>query len=658
MANPMRRLRSHPLLILRTLLILTLLSIAVTTHAATPKVQTIWQLLDYLAVDYAGAVDEGRVINAFEYAEMQEFSANVSERLAELPSHPQQATLRQQAKALQQLISDKSAPTSVARQARSLAEELLQAYPVPRAPQELPDLSQAAALYQSHCASCHGATGGGDGPQSAGMDPPPIAFTDLERARQRSLFALQQVIERGLEGTAMTSYAHLSEAQRWALAFYIGQFAFDQKMAERGEKLWRDQPALQAALPDPAAFIQAQPASLAGLSDEAADALTAYLRRHPERLADANIAQNAAGNSAILALARQRLQQTLDAYAQGQHKQARDMALSAYLDGVEPIEPLLRARDPELLAAIEAAMLNVRGAIGTQADQATLQNRVSEAGEVLDRIELVLTTHSSADTLTAFTGALTILLREGLEALLIVVAMIAFLKKAGRPEALAYVHGGWIGALLAGGATWFAATHLVEISGASREVTEGLAALFAVVVLISVGIWMHGKSQADAWQRYIHDKLSHALSRGSAWFLFMLAFIVVYREAFETVLFYAALWSQGEHRAILLGAAVACLLLALVAWLILRYSRRLPFGQFFAASAVLVAVLAVVLAGKGVAALQEAGWLPVSLYAGPRFDLLGLYPTLQGVSAQVLTLLILLAGFAWNTRNARLAQVR
>jgi len=267
----------------------------------------------------------------------------------------------------------------------------------------------------------------------------------------------------------------------------------------------------------------------------------------------------------------------------------------------------------------------------------------------------VLEGEDSAGATTAYFGALTILLREGLEALLIVIAMIAFLRKAGRTEAMPYVHGGWVGALLAGAGTWVAATWLVEISGASREVTEGFAALFAAVVLVSVGIWMHGKSQADAWQRYIREKLSHALSKGSAWFLFLLAFVVVYREAFETVLFYAALWSQGHHAMIMAGAATAVAALAVIAWMMLRYSRRLPFGKFFAISAALVAVLAVVLAGKGVAALQEAGWLPVSLFAGPRIDLLGIHPTVQGISVQLAVVAVLLAGFGWNARNARAA---
>ena len=282
---------------------------------------------------------------------------------------------------------------------------------------------------------------------------------------------------------------------------------------------------------------------------------------------------------------------------------------------------------------------------------------VAEVGALLDRAEQVMADDDAAGATTAFIGALTILLREGLEALLIVIAIVAFLRKAGRTEAMPYVHGGWIGALLAGAATWTAATYLVEISGASREITEGFAALFAAAVLVSVGIWMHGKSQADAWQRYIREKLSHALSKGSAWFLFLLAFVVVYREAFETVLFYAALWSQGHHPSIMAGAATAVVALAVIAWLMLRYSRKLPFGRFFAISAALVAVLAVVLAGKGVAALQEAGWLPMSLVNGPRIDLLGIHPTLESLGIQLAVIAVLAVGFTWNARTARAAAV-
>lgn len=636
----------------RLLFVLALFAAACVAHANPQQVQTIWRLLDYVAVDYPEAVRDGGVVNQLEYDEMREFSAMVRERLGQLPDNPAAAELAAQARALQTSIAGKAAPREVERQARELAEALLQAYPVPRAPASIPDLAGAAALYQSNCASCHGATGAGDGPAGAGLDPPPIDFTDAARARQRSVFALQQVIEQGLEGTGMTSYAHLPEAQRWALAFYIGQFAFPQDEAARGEALWRERGDVRAAVPDLTALVQVLPGSLAGLEQAQADEITAYLRRQPQAAMAIGQAGQAEGR---LILARTRLREGVRAYADGDAGLARDKVLSAYLDGVEPIEPLLGTRDAKLLVEVEAAMAAMRSAIGKRADIAEVQALAGRAETVLDRAEATLEDNDSVGATTAFVGALTILLREGLEALLIVIAMIAFLRKAGRDEAMPYVHGGWIGALLAGGATWLAATYMVEISGASREVTEGFAALFAAVVLVSVGIWMHGKSQADAWQRYIREKLSHALSRGSAWFLFLLAFVVVYREAFETVLFYAALWSQGHHGAILAGAATAVAALAVIAWLMLRYSRRLPFGKFFAISAALVAVLAVVLAGKGVAALQEAGWLPVSSFDGPRIDLLGIHPTAQGIAVQLAALAALLVGFAWNARNARAA---
>jgi high-affinity iron transporter len=203
---------------------------------------------------------------------------------------------------------------------------------------------------------------------------------------------------------------------------------------------------------------------------------------------------------------------------------------------------------------------------------------------------------------------------------------------------------------VAGAATWVVATYVIGISGASRELTEGIGSLVAAAVLVSVGIWMHGKSQAEEWRRYIQERMGRALSRGSAWFMFGLAFIVVYREVFETILFYAALWTSDNGGTILAGALTALVLLAGIAWVMLRYSRKLPITKFFAYSAILIAVLAVVLAGKGVGALQEAGIVPLTLLSGvPRIDMLGIVPTAQAIGAQLLTLAIVLYGF----RSAR-----
>lgn len=636
-----------PSLIKRCLFALVLATVSFAGHAAVSDSQTAWRLLDYIAVDYPEAVSGGEVVNEFEYAEMLEFSTSAGELINGLEPTPAQSQLLEQVHGLQAAIEGKRPPAEVGAMAREAAAALLAAYPMPLAPASAPDLARGAQLYQQLCASCHGVTGGGDGPASVGLDPPAIAFTDEDRARERSVFALYQVIEQGLEGTSMASYAGLPEEERWALSFHIGQYAFPEELAGQGRALWEDDAALRAQFPDLAALTQVTPAALAvQVGEDEARALTAFLRRHPDAVDAAPEPEGA------LSLARMRVAEAVAAYGAGDAKSARDLALSAYLDGFEPVEPVLAARDRPLMLKIEAAMIELRTAISRSAPPTEVSERATAINALLGEAETALAP-GQASSVSSFVGAFTILLREGLEALLIVIAMIAFLRKAGRTEAMPYVHAGWAGALVAGGATWAAATWLISISGASRELTEGFAALFAAVVLVWVGIWMHGKSQAGAWQRYINERLSRALSKGSMWFLFLLSFIVVYREAFETVLFYAALWSQGAHGAVMAGAAAAVVVLAVIAWAMLRWSRKLPFGTFFAISSALLAILAVVLAGKGVAALQEAGWMSLSPVAFPRIDLLGISPTVETLVAQALVIAVLAIGFLANRRRNR-----
>ena len=619
------------------------LSIAVAMPASAgthDAVQTTWRLLDYIAVDYTEAVSGGEVTNELEYAEMQEFSASVAERMAALPANAHRAQLVAEAEALVESISTKVEPAVVARDARRLASELIAAFPVPLAPEAAPDLARGAALYAQNCASCHGVSGGGDGPAAEGLDPPPIAFDDVVRARERSAFALYQVIGQGLEGTAMPGFSDLGAEDRWSLAYYSGSIAFED--VERGRRIWNDDPEIRARIPDLAALSGLTPATLGeAISTERADAVMAYLRAHPEAMAS--------DTTGSLALARKRLQQSLAAYEAGNEAEARELALSAYLDGFEPLEAVLSTRDADLLASVETGMAELRAAIGRGDPLAAVAQRVNALDVLFYRAETVLAPDNASEA-SAFAGAFAILLREGLEALLIVIAMIAFLRKAERTEVLPFVHGGWLSALGAGALTWVAATYLIGVSGAGRELVEGFGSLFAVLVLLSVGIWMHGKSQAGEWQRYIRKTMQHALSRRSAWFLFGLAFLVVYREVFETILFFAALWSQGHTDAILAGAAAAIVLLALIAWAMLRYSRRLPIGTFFAYSSVLIGILAVVLAGKGISGLQEAGLLGITPLPNlPRIPILGIAPALEPVAAQILTLALIALGY-WRNR--------
>ena len=604
---------------------------------AEQEVQTTWRLLDYVAVDYREAVADGRVINQLEYDEMIEFSSTVAAKLEALPPKPAKSALVAEAKALERRIAAKADPADIAGSAKTLAARLLAAYPVPLAPANAPDVTRGAALYAQNCASCHGAKGEGPPPAFAQLDPPPIAFADRDRARDRSVFGLYQVITQGLEGTAMRSYAGLPEEDRWALAFYSGALAYPDAAA--GERIWRNEPQVRALVPDLAALVALTPAELeAKLGAERAAAVVAFLRANPQAVTQSQ------SSNASLQLARERLRESFAAYSRGNRSEANRLALSAYLDGFEPVEAVLATRDGALMMRVEQAMAGFRQAI-VRGETQQLRQRLTQTEALLDQAEAALAPEAESSVAT-FLGSFAILLREGLEALLVVIAMIAFLRKAERPEALRYVHGGWIAALVAGAGTWAVATYAIGISGASREITEGFGALIAALVLLSVGVWMHGKAQADEWRRYIAEKMQGALSRGSAWFLFGLAFLVVYREAFETILFYAALWNEGNGGVILGGALTAVLVLAAIAYAMLKLSRTLPITQFFRWSAALIAVLAVVLIGKGIGALQEAGTLPITPLAGvPRVTLLGIFPTAEAIGAQLLMILALTVGF-------------
>ena len=609
--------------------------------ATQSKTKQIWQLLDYLAVDYGKSVQDGNVISKNEYAEMQEFVSAAERQLVELPPTPAKPALRASAAALRKAIAEKASPTTVGVQAHHLAAALLAAYPVPVSPLKSPNLQLGATLYQNLCASCHGVTGHADGPLAAKLSPPPIALADHSRARERSVFSLQQIITQGVDGTSMPSFAQLTDDERWAIAYFASTLSYSAEERQAGAKLWSSRPDLHIAVPTLDELSQTSESALAQSIDaDVARPLMAYLRSAPDAL-------NASSANSLL-IAKTKLKESIAAMDKADMTAASRLALSAYLDGFEPVEPALKAKNKKLFADIEKAMGDYRNAItSSQTQQARdielrLQTLLNEAQVALD---------SSNDPLSTFIGALTILLREGLEALLVVVAMLAFLKKAERQDVLPYVHAGWATALAAGGLTWAAATYLVDLSGASREMTEGFSAIFAAVVLLAVGIWMHQKSLAGRWQAYVKQKLSSALNKKSAMMLFLLSFVTVYREVFETVLFYAALWTENNGVYLLAGLGAGVVILSAIAVLLLRTSARLPISQFFAFSSALVAVLAFVLMGKGVAALQKVGFVKTTPIAMPHIDMLGVYPSMETAIAQVLILGIIAISVAYNLRS-------
>ncbi|WP_334119638.1 FTR1 family protein [Limnobacter sp.] len=606
------------------------------------RAKQIWQVLDYLAVDYGAAVSNGQIIEQAEYVEMQEFSQNAERQLSELAPFSSKDDLVQQAGQLRTLIAEKASPKLVANKAREIAAQLVAVYPVPMSPSTAPVLGRGEVLYAAQCASCHGAQGHGDGPLAASLSPPPIAFSDRDRAQERSVFALYQIISSGVDSTAMPDFAHITDDDRWALAYFSSTLSYTAEEVSAGGQQWLNNQAVRSLVPNLDTLTQITEISLAQAMDpSAARHVLAFLRSEP--------AVVMGSSSDSLGLAKTKLAESIRSLEQGDVRTASTLALSAYLDGFEIAEPALAAKDKSLFDALERSMGAYRVAVNRenlleaqqlekdlQRQLATAQSRLGQAAD---------------DPVATFLGAFTILLREGVEALLIVVAMVAFLKKAQRKDVLPYVHTGWIAALLAGVATWGVATYLVDLSGASREMTEGFAAIFAAVVLLCVGIWMHQKSMAGRWQQYVKEKLSAALNRKSALMLFLLSFVTVYREVFETVLFFAALWTGGNGAYLLLGMGAAILVLIILACVLLRTSAKLPIGQFFAASSALIGLLSVVLIGKGVAALQKVGIFDITPVAAPQIDLLGIYPSMQTLVAQLLIVLVIAISVGLNIRS-------
>jgi high-affinity iron transporter len=598
-------------------------------------------MLDYIGVDYAGAVQDGAVISEAEYQEQREFAAEVSRTLERVQAN---AALRDQASALEQKIAARAATPEIQQSTAALTRALLATYPIATAPPRAPTVSAAPSLYEAQCASCHGREGRGDGIAAAGLEPPPANFRDAERNGQRSIFSLYNTISLGVAGTGMPSFAQLPDDSRWALAFFVSQLQYSDGQRHQGEQLWKKDKKT-AAIDSLEQLTAVTAADLAQKMGADAEPLLAHLRAHPEVLED---------RREPLAIASTKIKASVEAYRAGKVEEASQVAIAAYLDGFELAEAQLTTLDQPLMKRIEQAMMDFRGLLKAGSPVADVEAAAAQIEGLLGeaRSRLLGGTQSAAGS---FIGSFVILAREGLEAILVLAAMFAFLRKTDRRDAIPYLHGGWIAALALGVATWAASNWLVDISGAGREITEGFTALLAAAILLSVGFWLHGKSYSNRWQQYVAGRMRGALSGGRPWGLAFLAFIAVYREVFETVLFYRALWGQGDHVAIVLGVVVASAALLVLTWAIFAVSMRLPIREFFGWSSALIVVLAVVFTGKGVAALQEAGALAVDTVDFVRVPLLGIYPNLQGLALQSLVLALVLAGFGWNHLRARTA---
>ncbi|HAB01917.1 MAG TPA: cystathionine gamma-synthase, partial [Pseudomonas sp.] len=364
------------------------------------------------------------------------------------------------------------------------------------------------------------------------------------------------------------------------------------------------------------------------------------------------------GPAQLLEYTASTLDKSLAAYRAGDHDQAYDLSVAAYLEGFELVESSLDNIDADARKSTERALMAYRQSLQDGLPVGQAEQRLAEAKAKLDQAAKLLGSNGLSWSLSYISGLL-ILLREGLEAILVLAAILAFLRNTGQQSAIRSVNLGWGLALVAGFATWALAAYVIDVGGAQRELLEGSTALFASVMVLWLGVWMHDRRHAAAWQDYIKSSL---VGGGGRFGFAVLAFFSVYRELFEVILFYETLWLQAGpagHQAVLAGGATALVLLVGLAWVILRGSAKLPLALFFTVNAALLCALSVVFAGHGVKALQEAGVLGTRPVAFVEFGWLGIHPDVYSLSAQALALLAIVVLYGRSRLNdKRRAAVR
>ncbi len=528
--------------------------------------------------------------------------------------------------------------------------------PMPETP---PSLTRGAALYARDCAQCHGNAGAGDGPFAVGMDPPPADLTDAAALRTVPPVEFFRKINVGVAGTAMPAFVDsLSLYERWSIALFASTLRHSARARDAGAahmarvcdecRFYLSDFETIAMIDDDSLGVLVRGWTTRAVEEDALIELVAYgraagavdeLGSDRQLMAMRIVNETKAGVDAAVGLARD-----------GDGTAAAQAALDAYLL-FERIESGVRAKDAAVARRVEQSFAELRWVLQRPGEVEQVAMVHAELLEALDRAADRLTVTASGSVL--FGQSLVIILREGLEAILIIGALMAFLTKAGATERRRDVSSGvWI-AVGASVITAVAFATMFQAATAQQEVIEGVTMLLASAVLFWVSYWLVSKIELRKWQSFVQNQMRSALSRRGGWALAGVAFLAVYREGFETVLFYAALFtsSDGSWPAIASmagGIVVGGLALGFIYFAMQRYGLRIPLKPFFAVTSAFLYVMAFSFAGQGVAELQEIGWIPTTTLDWiPSVPVLGIFPTIQTMMSQIVLAAALLGALVW-----------
>ncbi len=338
-----------------------------------------------------------------------------------------------------------------------------------------------------------------------------------------------------------------------------------------------------------------------------------------------------------------------------------------YFNQFESLEGILGSSDKTAMVAMESAFGRVNSLMmrGYPKEDVTAAWRAlrEKLEDTAHRHAAAAADGSAGSPGVLFVQSFLILLREGAEAILVVAALAAYLRRGDAPTVqIRAVYGAAGLAVIASLITAWAMNALLAASGAAREGFEGITMLIAAAMLFYVGAWLFARRDAERWRAYLQEQTkgaAAALERGSSQTkaLVMLgatSFLAVYREGVETVIFYQAVLNRagGQETMVAAGFAAALVALALLFVVVRVLSLRLPLKPFFVVTAALLYAMAVVFAGHGVMELQNAGWLPRTSLALPDLPTFGVFASAEGLGLQ-LALAALIAVAAWRLSRAR-----
>ena len=350
---------------------------------------------------------------------------------------------------------------------------------------------------------------------------------------------------------------------------------------------------------------------------------------------------------------RVKLDEVVSLYSKNDSSQALATARSAYLDSYENIEIPLRPIDPDFTLDMEIKFAELRNLITSNAPPDQVVSKIVELKSGLDESERFVSGIGVVAPAIAFSSSFSIIFREGLEAALILGAILTYLEASRNEKYKKHVYAGVVFAIALTAVTWVIAEFIIEISGAQRELIEAIAGISAVAVLFWVSFWVLNKIETKKWIEFVKAKVWQATTTGSFMVFVLLSFFTVYREGFETVLFYQALFSFAKYMElyVLAGLIVGMAVIIAVVFIIRKLGKKLPLRVLFGLTMGVGAFMSITFLGNAIREFQELGWIPTTHLLGiiPRFDInvatmTGIHPTLETVLGQVILLAIYLAG--------------